>query len=224
MKRSEINQYIRESLAFFNEMKFSLPKWAYWSPQEWKGKRELVSEIIDCGLGWDITDFGSGDFTNIGLINVTLRNGIPNKTQKTYCEKIIIVEENQVTPYHFHWQKMEDIINRGGGNLVFDIYGSTEDGKFSDEAVIVKVDGIPYTLPPGGKLTLSPGESIVLEQGVYHKFYGEAGHGKVLVGEVSSVNDDKADNRFYDERPRYPEIIEDEAPLHLLVNDYLKYV
>ncbi len=67
---------------------------------------------------------------------------------------------------------------------------------------------------------LTPGESITLYQGLYHKFYGEPGKGKVLVGEVSAVNDDHTDNRFHPEVGRFPEIEEDEAPAYLLTKDY----
>lgn len=125
---------------------------------------------------------------------------------------------------HFHWSKMEDIINRGGGNLVIELYKSDENEDFSDEDFEVKVDGIKHKLSPGGKVILEPGESICLEQGIYHRFYGEEGKGKVLVGEVSAVNDDNVDNRFYEEVGRFPDIEEDEAPLHLLVSDYKKYI
>jgi D-lyxose ketol-isomerase len=59
---------------------------------------------------------------------------------------------------------------------------------------------------------------------VYHRFYGQPGYGKVLIGEVSTVNDDANDNRFYDGVGRFPEIIEDAEPLHLLVSDYKKYI
>ena len=47
----------------------------------------------------------------------------------------------------------------------------------------------------------------------------ELGH-PVLVGEVSMVNDDNLDNRFYEPIGRFPEIEEDEPPLYLLVGDY----
>ena len=62
MKRSEINQLILSSIEFFNQMNFKLPPWAYWSPEDWKGKYDSCSEIVDNMLGWDLTDFGSGDF------------------------------------------------------------------------------------------------------------------------------------------------------------------
>jgi D-lyxose isomerase len=45
----------------------------------------------------------------------------------------------------------------------------------------------------------------------------------VLVGEVSTVNDDSTDNRFFEPVGRFPEIIEDVAPRHLLVGDYGLY-
>jgi D-lyxose ketol-isomerase len=224
MKRSEINQAIRDAMAFFQERKFELPGWAFWSPEDWKGKGDTVAEIANCGLGWDITDFGSGDFQNIGLINFNLRNGIVNETRKNYCEKIIIVLENQVTPLHTHRLKIEDIINRGGGNLVIVLQNSDADLKLNNEPVTVSIDGILRTVPAKGKVILQPGESIFLEPRVYHEFYGEAGKGKVLVGEVSSVNDDNTDNVFVGGNPRFPNIEEDEAPAHLLVNDYQAYL
>ena len=224
MKRSEINQLIKNSIEFFNEMKFSLPPWAFWTPEEWKGKYETCSEIVENMHGWDLTDFGSGNFMKEGLMLFTLRNGNQGKDKKIYAEKIMIVEENQITPMHFHWSKMEDIINRGGGNLVIDLYKSDKDENFSQEDFEVKIDGISRTVSAGGQVIITPGESICLEQGIYHKFYGEAGKGKVLVGEVSAVNDDSKDNRFYDEVGRFPDIIEDEKPLHLLASDYKKYI
>jgi len=42
----------------------------------------------------------------------------------------------------------------------------------------------------------------------------------VLVGEVSSINDDLDDNRFYGGMGRFPEIIEDQPPYRLLATDY----
>jgi len=88
----------------------------------------------------------------------------------------------------------------------------------------VKIDGVLRTVEPGGKVILTPGESICLEQGMFHRFYGEPGKGKVFVGEVSAVNDDSNDNCFKEPIGRFPEIIEDEKPLHLLASDYPKYL
>jgi hypothetical protein len=224
MKRSEINQLIISSIDFFNQMNFKLPPWAYWKPEEWKGKYETCSEIADNMLGWDLTDFGSGAFHQCGLILFTIRNGNMKKDRKPYAEKAMIVEELQETPMHFHWSKMEDIINRGGGNLVIELYKSSSDEKLSDEAFKVKIDGVLRHLQPGGQIILTPGESICLEQGIYHRFFGETGKGKVFVGEVSAVNDDTSDNCFLNPVGRFPEIVEDENPVYLLASDYSKYL
>jgi D-lyxose ketol-isomerase len=224
MKRSEINQLIQLSIEFFDQMNFKLPPWATWKPEEWIGKYKTCSEIADNMLGWDLTDFGSSDFHRCGLILFTIRNGNMKKDKKPYAEKIMIVEELQETPMHFHWSKMEDIINRGGGNLVMELCNSTPDEEMSDEPFTLKTDGVVRKLLPGGRIVLTPGESICLEKGLYHRFYGEAGKGKVLVGEVSSVNDDNTDNRFYPPAGRFPQIEENEAPLHLLASDYSKYL
>ena len=224
MKRSEINRLIQQSQEFFRIMNFYLPPWAYWNPEDWKGKYTSCSEIADNMVGWDLTDFGSGDFHKCGLILFTIRNGNIKKDKKPYAEKAMIVEEMQETPMHFHWSKMEDIINRGGGNLVLELYASGVNGQLSDKPFSVKTDGIIRQLNAGDKIILHPGESICLEQGIYHRFYGEKGKGKIFVGEVSAVNDDTADNRFYEPVGRFPEIEEDEPPLHLLVSDYMKYL
>jgi D-lyxose ketol-isomerase len=224
MKRSEINQIIREAISFMNSKQFFLPPWAYWSVADWEKNKTTAAEITTNMLGWDITDFGSGDFLKRGLFLFTIRNGKFNVDKKPYAEKIMIVQENQETPMHFHWSKMEDIINRGGGNLVIELYNSTPDEKLTDTPVTFKTDGINRTVEAGGKVILTPGESICLEQGVYHRFYGEKGKGKVLVGEVSMVNDDASDNCFYESVGRFPIIEEDEEPLHLLVSDYSKFI
>lgn len=225
MKRSEINQIIVEAKAFLAEHRFHLPPWAYWSLSDWKKNKEAAAEVMTNMLGWDITDFGSGDFYQRGLFLFTLRNGKYKVDKKPYAEKIMIVEENQETPLHFHWSKMEDIINRGGGNLVIELYYATSDDLLDETTPVhVKTDGVERVVNPGERVILQPGESICLEQRVYHRFYGEPGKGKVLVGEVSAVNDDTTDNRFYEPVGRFPEIIEDEEPIHLLVSDYEKFI
>jgi D-lyxose ketol-isomerase len=225
MKRSEINHIISDAKSFLTERQFHLPPWAYWSVEQWKENRDNASEVIENMLGWDITDFGSGDFSSRGLFLFTIRNGKYKVDNKTYAEKIMIVEENQETPMHYHWSKMEDIINRGGGNLVIELYNSTGEKQLDrTHPVHIKTDGISRRVEAGGSVVLKPGESICLEQGVFHRFYGEPGKGKVLVGEVSTVNDDNTDNFFHEPIGRFPEITEDVAPLHLLVSDYKKFL
>ena len=220
MKRSELNRIMKDAVTFIDSMKFKLPPFAFWSPKDWETKGEDYNEIRDNMLGWDITDFGSGDFEKIGLLMFTLRNGNFNdpKYVKPYAEKLLIVEEGQITPYHFHWSKMEDIINRGGGDLMVKVYNSTEDEQFADTVVDIYMDGRHFTVPAGSVVRIRPGESIAIQQGMYHSFWAEGG--KALIGEVSQVNDDRVDNRFHEPMGRFPEIEEDEKPLYLLGNEY----
>jgi len=173
-------------------------------------------------LGWDITDFGSGDYAKRGLFLFTLRNGRIGVDRKTYAEKIMIVDVGQETPMHFHRHKMEDIINRCGGELAIQLYASDGAGGFSKEDITVSIDGIKRKVPAGGTVVLENGESICLVPGMYHRFYAQ--RDRCLVGEVSMVNDDSTDNRFFEPLGRFPVIEEDEPPLHLLVSDYAKYL
>jgi D-lyxose ketol-isomerase len=225
MKRSEINIIMKKADDFIRSRGFYLPSFAYWTPEAWTRKGPEVSGIVDNNLGWDITDFGSGNFSACGLFLFTIRNGnvqnLQTRKGKLYAEKIMIVENGQVTPMHFHWKKMEDIINRGGGDLLIQLYNATPDEQLDlENEVSVSVDGVRRTLAPGAMVRLSPGESITLEQGCYHKFWGE---GRVLVGEVSMVNDDQNDNRFHERVGRFPDIEEDVPPLYLLCNDYARF-
>lgn len=223
MKRSEINKAIKKALKLFKKYRISLPPFLKWSPEDWAVKGAEANEIRENMLGWDITDYGQGDFSKIGLLLITLRNGNqknPEKYPKPYAEKLMVVMENQVTPMHFHWYKTEDIINRGGGNLMIKLYKSDKNEGLSNDDVEIVMDGVKKTFPAGSVVKLTPGESITFTQGIYHRFWGEEGKGTVIVGEVSMCNDDNCDNRFYDKVGRFPKIEEDEKPLYLLCNEY----
>ena len=224
MKRSEINNEIRKAEEFFASFQFKLPKFAYWTPEEMRARRHdpKFREIFDCNLGWDLTDFGKGNFAKEGLFLFTIRNGITGSAAypKPYAEKIMISRSNQLTLTHCHEFKREDIINRGGGRLVFELFNRKgNSAELEDTPVRVSRDGEELIIPAGEKLILEPGESILLERNVFHRFYAEEG-ADVLIGEVSAVNDDHNDNVFYGKQLRFPEIIEDEAPYRYLVSDY----
>lgn len=224
MKRSEINQVIRETEALLRAHQIELPPFMKWTPEEWARKGPECQEIRDNGLGWDVTDFGCGDFYRIGLTALTLRNGNQKQPQdypKPYAEKLLIARENQVTPMHFHWYKMEDIINRGGGVLVMQLYCADEQEQLDKERPVEIVsDGVGLVLPAGSILELAPGQSVTYTQRLYHSFWGKPGCGDVIVGEVSMCNDDSTDNCFLDAPGRFPAIEEDEAPYRLLCNEY----
>jgi len=222
MKRSDINRIVREGMAFLKEQSFHLPPFASFKRDDWLQQRDAAQEIFDLALGWDVTSFGSDDFANTGLLLFTLRNGLFDSEQypKPYAEKIMMVLEGQVTPCHFHWNKREDIINRGGGNLAMEVWQADRNDQLTNEPFEMRIDGLVRRFNPGDHLVLEPGQSVCFEPYVAHRFYGEAGNGPVLVGEVSMVNDDANDNCFVDGQPRFDAIDEDELIEYFLASDY----
>ena len=223
MKRSEINAALREMEQMVEKYRFALPPFCRFTPEEWREKGHDYDEIRDNMLGWDITDYGMGDFDRLGFSLITLRNGNLklDKYQKTYAEKLLYIKEGQYSPMHFHWSKMEDIINRGGGTVLIRVYNSTPDEDLDREGEVrVHVDGRELTVPAGTQVRLTPGESITISPYLYHDFEVEAGTGPVLLGEVSQCNDDNTDNRFYEKLGRFPAIEEDEPPYRLLCGEY----
>ena len=223
MKRSEINAVIKRFEKLLEEHRFELPPFCKWTPEEWQTKGHEYDEIRDNMLGWDVTDYGMGDFGHLGLALITIRNGnVHNpKYTKTYAEKIIMCDSGQVSPMHFHWHKMEDIINRGGNDIHFTLYNATEDEQLADTPVKIFSDGRCYTVPAGDTVVLKPGQSLSLYPYYYHEFVIPEG-GPVLIGEVSMCNDDNTDNRFLNPLGRFPTIEEDEPPYRLLCNEYPK--
>lgn len=239
MKRSEINSAIFYVMNSLKENKFPLPPFAYYTPEHWRTVDRSEEEIVDNMLGWDITDFGYGDFEKIGLSVFTFRNGnyyLSDKYPKNYAEKILFVRDGQILPFHYHWYKREDIINRGGGDLEIILYNCTKEdfddveggrgdvpGTFSDTDVHTVIDGKKTVVPAGGKVILKPGQSISIAPGQYHQWQGVPGTGDIILFEVSTTNDDTMDNRFYTNGKRIPEVLEDEKPQYLMFADYKNY-
>lgn len=225
MKRSEINKIIKRFEKAAKENGFNLPPFCGWTPEDWESKNHEYDEIRDNMLGWDVTDYGMGDYDNLGLALITIRNGNTkmDKYTKTYAEKLVYVEGKQVSPMHFHWEKMEDIINRGGSKAIFTLYNATKDDQMDKESdVMISRDGRNYKVKAGEPVVLAPGESISLYPYTYHEFCLEDGADYALMGEVSMCNDDNVDNKFYKPLGRFPKIEEDEAPYRLLCNEYPK--
>ena len=222
MKRSEINRALRDMEKMIDRCSFKLPPFCYFTPEEWNEKGHEYDEVRDNMLGWDITDFGMGDFDKVGFSLITLRNGnvSMDKYTKPYAEKLLYMKEGQSAAMHFHWNKMEDIINRGGGNVLIGVYNAGKEEGLADTDVLIHSDGREYTVPAGTQIRLRPGESITIQPLLYHDFHLEPGTGPVLLGEVSMCNDDNRDNRFYLPAGRFPVIEEDEPPFRLLCNEY----
>ncbi|MFV1877543.1 D-lyxose/D-mannose family sugar isomerase [Nioella sp.] len=223
MKRSTINDIMGQADAFIRSFGFALPPFAYWTPEDMRARRGQIDGIVQGRMGWDITDYGEGRFDEMGLFLFTLRNGRQADLKRgggmCYAEKLLISRKDQLSPMHRHYLKAEDIINRGGAAMAIELFGSAPDGSLDETAGgTVLCDGIARDYAPGEVLLFQPGESITLMPGDWHAFWGEGGD--VLIGEVSTVNDDEADNWFRDPIGRFAEIEEDVAPTHLLVSDY----
>ena len=205
MKRSEINRALKELEAMCQKYCCYLPPFCHITPEQWQNLGHEYDEVRECMLGWDITDYGMGKFDELGFSLITIRNGnrsMADKYPKVYAEKLLYLKEGQYAPNHFHWYKTEDIINRGGGNVLIRVYNS-----LPNEEIDTTSD-------------VTPGESITVQQRLYHDFSVEPGTGPVLLGEVSQCNDDNTDNRFNPPMGRFPEIEEDEPPYRLLCNEY----
>ena len=222
MKRSEIQQAITWAKGFLKENGFALPMFAEWTVAEWKARRGEAETIIRTMRGWDVTTFGHDDFTRMGAVLFTLRNGLPDgPCGCPYAEKLIMMREGQVLPNHYHLQKTEDIINRAGGILVIRVFNSLPDGSVDREGdVRILTDGIESMVPAGTDVEIRPGNSMTIYPGLYHLFTAKPGCGDLIVGEVSSINDDRTDNYFEIPRPRFIPVEEDTETLVPLCNEY----
>ena len=223
MKRSEVNLAIKEAIKTLDDNGFRLPSFAYWTVDEWKQNHHQLDNLREVGLGWDVTDFGTGNFAKVGAVLFTVRNGSPKDATlgTPYAEKIILLKPGQEIPFHYHVVKTEDIINRGGGVLVLELYNSAEDGGLDRVSPIhVKMDGILHTLPAGAVVEVEKGNSITLHPGLYHRFWAKKDAGDLIVGEVSSVNDDETDNVFLEVPERFARIEENVPAEFLLCSEY----
>ena len=223
MKRSRINEIMAEADELIRSHGFVLPPFAYWTPEEFQARAADARHVVNARCGWDVTDYGAGRFDEMGLFLFTLRNGTLDDLKRgggmCYAEKLLISRRDQISPMHTHVIKAEDIINRGGATLVIELYGSDDEGRFAkDRGGTVLCDGVRRDFAPGEKLKFAPGESVTLMPGDWHAFWGEGGD--VLIGEVSTVNDDETDNIFREPIGRFATIEGDVAPTHLLVSDY----
>ncbi|MHB9038377.1 MAG: D-lyxose/D-mannose family sugar isomerase [Armatimonadota bacterium] len=223
MKRSEVNSAIDLALDVFGQHHFYLPPLAYWTPEQWSKVGSDCERIVVSGLGWDVSDYGAGDFKNFGTVFFTIRNGSSANAGigTPYAEKVMFLQPGQRLPLHFHWTKTEDIINRGGGILMMELYNSLPDESLDElSPVAFFSDGCERSVGAGEIFELMPGQSITLVPGVYHRFWAGKHGGNLICGEVSTVNDDNTDNCFAEPVSRYSVIEEDEVPRYVLCNEY----
>jgi len=230
LTRSIANTSIARAKEVFAHFGFSLPQWAHWSCAQWESAGSEYDEARNCMLGWDVTDFGSNDFYNIGRTLFTLRNGKfdDERYARLYAEKMILDPENQRAPAHFHRHKREDIICRAGGNILVQLTATDESNQpLPGKPVITSQDGKEIGVPSGGIVRLKPGMSVMIPPRTIHQFWGEQGTGLLLdgvrytvSGEVSSVCDDLTDNFFFGDMERFPTIVEDVPRQVYLCNEY----
>jgi len=220
MKRSEINQAIIEAKKMMENYSWVLPQWGYWSKEDYINEPSVSKYLKDHQMGWDVTDFGKGLFNEQGITLFCIRNGIQGNAQdKPYAEKLLFMREGQEIPFHSHKVKLEDIINRGGGDLAIEFVMVNEHLKEKNENINILVDGVQVEIEPHEPLILKRGQSVTVERNIYHKFYAVKGTGMVMAGEVSQVNDDNNDNYFLEPVGRFTQIEEDEQPIHPLWNE-----
>jgi D-lyxose ketol-isomerase len=229
LNRARVEASIAIAKVVFRHFHVALPPFAQWTTADWDQAGPDYQEARDCALGWDVTDFGSNDFTHIGRTLFTLRNGNIHDPRypKSYAEKLILDPEGQRAPAHFHRTKREDIINRGGGNICVQLTSTDAHDQPAKTPLVVVVDGCRRTIASGETVRLTPGESLCIPPRTIHQFWGEAGTGYridgvgyTVSGEVSSVCDDVTDNFFFADLTRYPRIVEDAPRLHYLCNEY----
>jgi hypothetical protein len=230
LSRSLINETVATTRAVLKLLDVRLPAFADWTLAQWEQAGPEMAEVRDVMLGWDVTDFGSGRFHEIGRVLFTLRNGRPSDPRypKPYAEKLLIEPEGQRSPMHYHRSKREDIINRGGGNVIVILHPVGADGRPASGPMSAQVDGVRRDLKAGDAIRLAAGESLTIPPGTFHQFWAEEGTGVAfggnrytISGEVSSVCDDWNDNVFIDPWAcRFPAIAEDEPRRCYLCHEY----
>jgi D-lyxose ketol-isomerase len=134
MKRSAINQAVRDAQNWFGQHGWVLPPY----PR------------------WDVTDFGLGHFLENGLVLVNLAE------EPEYCEKLMYARQWQCTPAHTHRQKKEDIICRQGtlGITVWNGLPTQPETYFSmkkNGLPVTVTHGETVVLQAGERLTITPG-------------------------------------------------------------------
>lgn len=223
MKRSEVNHAIEWAKELLKKNNVTLPAMAYWDMDTWKENEKNLDTVHEVMLGWDITDFGAGDFDKIGSVFYTVRNGSIKDPSVgvPYCEKYIVMKDGQRLPEHYHVLKTEDIINRAGdGILQVFLWNADQDGNQLDTDVEIYMDGIKHVVKAGEPVLVYPGCSLSITPYIAHIFGPLPGSGDLIVGEVSKVNDDNTDNYWLEQTYRFSKIEEDEAIEHPLCNEY----
>ena len=98
MKRSEINRAIRRTEAFAGLRGFPLPPFCVRMPEDRQKKSRECDEIRDNILSRDVTGDGAGDFSQMGVSLVKVRNGSfsgRGSYPRPYAEKLLYRKEDE---------------------------------------------------------------------------------------------------------------------------------
>ncbi len=198
MKRSFIDARIESMLVLCERHGVKLPPFALWSQERYRADPDAARRIAESGVGWNIVEFKPGAFTSEGLSLFTLRMGdwrqLATGRGRLYGEKVLMAEEGQRTPHHYHVVKTEDVLNRGGARFVVELFKVDRAGTPLKERFHALKDATMLDLGAGDRVPLEPGESLTLDPFVAHAFWAEGG--TTLAGEISLANDDSSDNHF----------------------------
>ena len=222
MKRSFIDRAIEDMLAMCERHGARLPAFALWGEDDYRADPAAARRIHEGGLGWNVVEFKPGAFRREGLSVFTLRMGdwrqLSQGRGRLYAEKVLLAQDGQRTPHHYHIVKTEDIVNRGGARFVVELFKVDRAGAPLKEKFRALKDVKMLDLEPGAKVVLEPGESLTLDPFVAHAFWAEGG--ATLAGEVSLANDDRADNLFLPPLGPPAPIEEDAARKYVTVRDH----
>lgn len=213
-------------LALCDRHGVKLPPFALWGEARYRADPAAAKRISEGGLGWNIVEFAPGGFAREGLGVFTLRMGdwaqLATGRGRLYGEKALMAEDGQRTPHHYHIVKTEDLLNRGGARFVVELFKVNRAGAPLKERFRVLKDATMVDLGPGDRVSLEPGESLVLEPFVAHAFWAEGG--SALGGEISLANDDLSDNYFLPAPVAPAPITEDAAKRYVTVRDHARLV
>lgn len=226
MKRSFIDSRIDAMLALCDRHGVKLPPFAQWDEAQYRADPGAAKRIAEGALGWNIVEFKPGAFSREGLSVFTLRMGdwrhLATGRGRLYAEKALMALDGQRTPHHYHIVKTEDVLNRGGARFVVELFKVDRAGTPLKERFRVLKDATTLDLGPGDRVSLEPGESLVLEPFVAHAFWAEGGD--TLAGEVSLANDDLSDNYFLPPPAAPAPIEEDQAKKYITTRDHARLV
>lgn len=141
MKRSQVNQAVKQAIETF----------------------ELNGWVLPAKPLWDVTDFGLGNFEKEGLILINLAE------EAEYCEKLMLAFKDQVTPAHYHKRKKEDIIARKGA-LAVQLWSRDPDQPEGPKFT-VRISGQVVDVHHGQIIEVPAGERITLVPGIWHAFW-----------------------------------------------------